>query len=66
LLITGQSEITGEDARRLGAQEFILKPFDIPELLCVLKKYASPGWRIPEAIANAGPGACAEGSRASP
>jgi CheY-like chemotaxis protein len=38
-LITGQSEMTGEDARKLGAQEFIPKPFDVPELFSLMEKY---------------------------
>jgi two-component system phosphate regulon response regulator PhoB len=37
--ITGQSEMTGMNAKSLGAQEFILKPFDVPELLAAVKRY---------------------------
>ena len=38
-LITGQSEMTEENAKELGAQEFILKPFDIPELFSLIDKH---------------------------
>lgn len=41
-LITGQSEMTGANAKSIGAQEFILKPFDIPELFATVKRYLSP------------------------
>jgi len=42
-LITGQSEMTGSNAKSLGAQEFILKPFDIPELFETVKKHLERG-----------------------
>lgn len=38
-LITGQSEMTSANARSIGAQEFLLKPFDIPELFATVKRY---------------------------
>jgi DNA-binding NtrC family response regulator len=42
-LITGQSEMTGANAKSIGAQEFILKPFDIPELFATVKRYLPEG-----------------------
>lgn len=50
-LITGQSEMTGENAKSVGAQEFILKPFDIPELFAAVKRYLPEG---PEGPAQMG------------
>jgi CheY-like chemotaxis protein len=38
-LITGQSEMTSEEARNMGVQEFIQKPFDVPELFSLMEKY---------------------------
>jgi DNA-binding response OmpR family regulator len=46
-LITGQSEMSGANAKSIGAQEFILKPFDIPELFATVKRY------LPAATENA-------------
>jgi two-component system response regulator CpxR len=38
-LITGQSEISRTIARTMGAQEFILKPFEITELFDLIEKH---------------------------
>lgn len=35
-LVTGQSDVKNNEARILGAQEFVAKPFDIPDLLSAI------------------------------
>lgn len=40
-LLTGQSEMSAGDAQGLGAQEFILKPFDIPELFLLIERHVA-------------------------
>lgn len=38
-LITGESEVRPQEAKALGAQEFILKPFDVERFLRDLNRY---------------------------
>ena len=38
-LITGQSDVRPQEAKALGAQEFIMKPFDVERLLQDLGRY---------------------------
>lgn len=42
-LLTGQSDISSAMARDMGAQEFILKPFEITELFNLIEKHLAQG-----------------------
>jgi CheY-like chemotaxis protein len=41
-LMTGHSEVRSEDAKQMGVSEFILKPFDVVNLLETIEKYLAP------------------------
>jgi DNA-binding NtrC family response regulator len=41
-MITGHAQVTAEQVRILGAQKFILKPFDIPRLLAAIALSLAP------------------------
>lgn len=38
IMMTGQSDIQAQEVMALGAQEFVVKPFDIKELLISVRK----------------------------